>query len=234
MYLPWGYDFAMVGGTLLYLATSIVGYSFWKVHLPMGLTPGSVLALSLFAGTVFLSLPTTLVNIYKSYRQKTGKMRPFHEAMRPLVSFALAFILCHLWVSLSRNGILEADVRCFFFMSGTLYANMSSRLIVAQMTNTRCELINALIYPLAAVVVASLVIPGLPREAELILLYLLTAALTLGHLHYAVCVVTQMCGHLKIKCFQIKNLGQERLLDDQDDDPDDSTDVADLKIVQHV
>jgi hypothetical protein len=29
MYLPWGYDFAMVGGTLLYLITSIVGYSFW-------------------------------------------------------------------------------------------------------------------------------------------------------------------------------------------------------------
>lgn len=234
MYLPWGYDFAMVGGTLLHLTTSIFGYSFWKVHLPLGLNPGSVLALSLFAGTFFLSLPTTLVNIYRSYRQKTGKMRPFHEAMRPLFSFALAFLLCQLWATYSRNGILEADVRCFFFMSGTLYANMSSRLIVAQMTNTRCELVNVLLYPLALAVMASLVIPGMPLQAELVLLYVLTAALTLGHLHYAVCVVAQMCSHLKIKCFKIKNLGQERLLDDQDDDPDDHTDVADAKLVQHV
>jgi ethanolaminephosphotransferase len=137
MYLPWGYDFAMVGGTLLYLITSIVGYSFWKVHLPLGLTPGAVLALSLFAGTYLFSLPTTLLNIYKSYRQKTGKMRPVHEALRPLFSFALAFVLCEVWVANSKNGILEADVRCFFFMSGTLYANMSSRLIVAQVRVAR-------------------------------------------------------------------------------------------------
>ena len=132
MYLPWGYDFAMVGGTLLYLTTSIFGYTFWKVHLPFGLTPGSVLALSLFAGTYLFSLPMALVNIYKSYRERTGKMRPFHEAMRPLFSFIVAFALCQMWVTYSKNGILEADVRCFFFMSGNLYANMSSRLIVSQ------------------------------------------------------------------------------------------------------
>ena len=26
MYLPWSYDFAMLGGTLLYLITSVAGY----------------------------------------------------------------------------------------------------------------------------------------------------------------------------------------------------------------
>jgi ethanolaminephosphotransferase len=229
MYLPWGYDISMVGGTLLYLVTAVVGTGFWKVHLPLGLSPGSILALSLFAGTFLLSLPTTLVNTYKSYRLRTGKMRPIGEALRPLVSFFLAFALCQLWVTCSKNGILEADIRCFFFMSGALYANMSCRLIVAQMTNTRCELVNVLIYPLAIAVAVSLLVPGFPREAELAVVYLLTAGMTLAHLHYAVCVVIQMCGHLKIKCFKIKNFGEERLLDQEQSETKSTS-----ALIQHV
>ena len=46
-------------------------------------------------------------------------------------------------------------------MSGTVYANMSCRLIVAQMSGTRCELINNLIWPLAAAVIAAVAIPGI-------------------------------------------------------------------------
>ena len=85
------------------------------------------------------------------------------------------------------------------------------------MTNTRCELVNVLIYPLALAAALSLLVPALPRAAELAIVYVLTLGLTLAHLHYAVCVVIQMCGHLKIKCFQIKNFGEERLLHDADD-----------------
>jgi len=88
------------------------------------------------------------------------------------------------------------------------------------MTNTRCELVNVLIYPLALAAAISLLVPALPRVAELAIVYVLTLGLTLAHLHYAVCVVIQMCGHLKIKCFQIKNLGEERLLHDDSDDAD--------------
>jgi ethanolaminephosphotransferase len=61
-------------------------------------------------------------------------MRPCGEAIRPLVSFFLALAICLVWVVYSKNDILDADVRCFFFMSGTLYANMSCRLIVAQVS----------------------------------------------------------------------------------------------------
>jgi len=61
-------------------------------------------------------------------------MRPCGEAIRPLVSFFLALAICLVWVVCSKNDILEKDVRCFFFMSGTLYANMSCRLIVAQVS----------------------------------------------------------------------------------------------------
>jgi len=72
MYLPWGYDISMVGGTLLYIFTAIVGSQFWKFCMPLGQTPGTVIALTLFAGTFFLSLPMTVYNIFMSYRNKAS------------------------------------------------------------------------------------------------------------------------------------------------------------------
>jgi hypothetical protein len=54
---------------------------------------------------------------------------------------------------------------------------MSCRLIVAQMTSTRCELVNFLIYPLFLVVVVAILVPGLSMKTELTLLYGLTGIL---------------------------------------------------------
>lgn len=207
LFLPWGYDIAMVTGILLYLTSSFFGPGLWKIHLPLGLNPGSLLAVSFVFGTFFISLPTSIYNIYMSYTRRTGKMRPFLEAMRPLCSFALAVILCLVWVFHSRNGILESDPRCFFFMSGTLSSNLSCRLIVALLTDTLRELVNVLLYPLAVAVFAAIAMPEVSLQEELVLLYVLTAALTLAHLHFVVCVVIQMCSHLKIKCFQIEDHG---------------------------
>jgi hypothetical protein len=79
------------------------------------------------------------------------------------------------------------------------------------------------------VVAVSLLVPGFPREAELAVVYLLTAGMTLAHLHYAVCVVIQMCGHLKIKCFKIKNFGEERLLDQEQSETKSTS-----ALIQHV
>ena len=57
---------------------------------------------------------------------------PHFQAVRPLVSFFLAMAACLAWALYSPNDVFRSDVRCFFYMSGTLYANMSCRLIVAQ------------------------------------------------------------------------------------------------------
>ena len=77
-----------------------------------------------------------------------------------------------------------------------------------QMSNTRCELINYLLYPLFAAVALSLALPGvlgLGLAFELSLLYGLSAAATAVHLHYGACVVRQMCEHLRIEAFRIPN-----------------------------
>ena len=167
MYLPWSYDIAMVGGSGLYLLTSILGYEYWKVKLPGDNSVGPLLEFILYLFTFGLAFPMALKNIYDSYRNKTGKMRPFLEAIRPMISFTVAFVICMVWMVRSPNNILRQDVRAFFFMSGTLYANMSCRLIVAQMSSTRCEFLNYLLAPLALATAICTLTPGLSVTFEL-------------------------------------------------------------------
>jgi len=64
-------------------------------------------------------------------------MRTFGEAIRPLVSVTLAMMICFWWVFFSSNKILEEDVSCFFFMTGTLFSNICCKLIIAPMADTR-------------------------------------------------------------------------------------------------
>ena len=194
----------MAGGALLYIITAIVGVETYKVHLPGGLNAAYVVEIAIYIGTFLLTIPVSLRNTYLSYTEGTGKMRPFMEAVRPLMSLIVQAILCWMWALLSKNNIVETDPRCFYYMSGTLYSNIVARLIVAQMSGTRCELLSPGLIPLAASVAISLVIPGLPKIGELVILYMLTALLTMCHLHYAVCVLSQLCQHLNITFFTIK------------------------------
>ena len=210
MYLPWGYDLSMVGGTILYLLTSIFGYQAWKKTI-FGLPPGPIMEFCLYLGSMGLAVPVAVRNTYRSYRDGTGKMRPFLEAIRPLVSFLVAFTLFMIWATYSPNKILEEDPRLFFYLSGTLCANLSCRLIVSQMSSTRCELINILLYPLAFAVAICLFIPG-GSTSELTILYILAVSFTVFHLHYGICVVSEMSTHLRIDPLRIKNHGDVKIL----------------------
>lgn len=203
MYLPWSYDIAMVGGTVLYALTGMLGYETWKVLLPGGRSPGVIVESVLYFFCYGFALAVTLKNIYVSYRDGTGKMRPFLDAMVPMVSYFLALILCMVWVLASPNGILESSVRIFFLMSGTLYANMSCRLIVTQMSNTKAQAFNLLLIPLGLAVLICTALP-VSLGTEQAVLYLLTALVTVVHVHYGTCVVLQMCEHFRIECFKIK------------------------------
>ena len=220
----------MAGGALLYVVTSIVGVETYKFYLPGGLNPAYAMEIVIYLGTFLLTIPVSFWNIYLSYKDGTGKMRPFIEAARPLISLVAQAVLCWMWALGSKHDIVNADPRCFFYMSGTLYSNIVARLIVSQMSGTRCESLSPGLIPLTAAVVMALVIPGLPEIGELAILYLLTAVLTISHLHYAICVLIQMCHHLNITFFTIKpkpegssqngssqNQDTDRLLSNQED-----------------
>jgi len=224
LYLPWGYDFSMVGGFVLYLITAVVGQEYWKILLPGNRYPGPFLEMMVYIGNMGITLPVALYNIYKSYKEGTGKNRTFLEANRPLVSTTIALIVSLVWVCLSRNDILELDPRCMFLLSGTVFANICCKLIISQMSNTQCELFSIILVPysLACLIGA---FANLSANNEMILLYVITGVVVVWHIHYGVCVVREMSQHLGIRPFTLAKPGTPpaesdsvRLLNSDDDD----------------
>jgi len=205
LYLPWGYDFSMVGSFVMYLATAFGGLGLWKATLPGGFSCSQILEPACYIGNVGITLPTAIYNIRKSYKEGTGKNRTFVEAMRPLVSTLIAMVLFYIWVLKSPNNILELDPRCMFFLTGTVFANICCKLIIAQMSNTRSELFSVILYPLAIVVILVLTVPGMTASRELTVLYIFTGFVTLAHIHYGSCVVAEMCDHLNVRPFHIRH-----------------------------
>lgn len=64
---------------------------------------------------------------HRSYRDKTGKMRTFPEAIRPLVPLVLLFAISTIWIVHSPNNILEKDPRIIYFGIGTIFSNICVR-----------------------------------------------------------------------------------------------------------
>lgn len=115
-------------------------------------------------------------------------MRPYLEMLRPLYSTFYLMFLTSFWVFLSPSDILHQQPRMFFYMVGTIFSHICCRLIVAQMSTTRCEGFNWTLFPITALTVVSLVFkPGI--EFETASVYALATLSTLAQIHYGVCVV---------------------------------------------
>ncbi|XP_014230507.1 ethanolaminephosphotransferase 1-like [Trichogramma pretiosum] len=201
LFLPWGYDLSMVATVVVFFFTSIGGHSSWKFDLPGGYSAGSLFELLIYVSALVSNVPVVLWNIYKSYRDKTGKMKTFPEAIRPLIPLALLFVIATPWVVYSPSKIIERDPRIIYMAVGTIFSNICCRLIVSQMSNTRCEIVPWILFPAAGAAIMAWAVPNL----DLILMYLLAAVALVSHVHYGTCVVRQMCRHFKINAFRIKS-----------------------------
>lgn len=80
------------------------------------------------------------------------------------------------------SGVKGASSGHFLFLQ--------CQLIVCQMSSTRCQPLNWMLLPIAAVLFV--VMAGFAPHSETLLLYLLTAFLTLAHIHYGVVVVGEL------------------------------------------
>uniref|UniRef100_A0A4W5JP80 Ethanolaminephosphotransferase 1 n=1 Tax=Hucho hucho TaxID=62062 RepID=A0A4W5JP80_9TELE len=110
-----------------------------------------------------------------------------YEAFLPFLSPVLLFLLSSVWVVFSPSDILLQQPRVFYLMVGTAFANVTCKLIVCQMSNTRCQPLSWLLVPMATVVL--LAVTGLVAN-ETLLIYLWTAIVILTHVHYGVSVVS--------------------------------------------
>lgn len=138
----------------------------------------------------------SLVIYFRSYKDKTGKMRSFFEAARPLYPLFALFLISSAWALFSANRILEKDPRMFFMMTGTIFSNISCRLIVAQMSDTRTDGWNFQLTLMSFATVICIFPYQLlkfqkpPEIFETYVLYTLAAVTSILHFHYGVCVVS--------------------------------------------
>uniref|UniRef100_A0A1B6CBA2 Ethanolaminephosphotransferase 1 n=1 Tax=Clastoptera arizonana TaxID=38151 RepID=A0A1B6CBA2_9HEMI len=205
LFLPWGYDLSMLAATLVFLITYCFGHEWWKFSVAgnSNFATGHCIEILFYLSSLIANLPVVLWNIYKSYRDRTGKMLSFWEANRPLVPVIWFLSICAIWVSYSPTDIISRDPRAFYLTSGTIFSSICCRLIVSQMSNNRCDLYNWLLTPALVCAVVSILIPS--QHLELLLLYSLWIISTLAHIHYGMNVVRQMCCHFRVDCFRIKN-----------------------------
>nr|XP_022915245.1 ethanolaminephosphotransferase 1 [Onthophagus taurus] len=201
LFLPWGYDFSMWCAVFVFLVGGIWGHEAWHFTLPGNISSGGMFELMLYISSAITNVPVVFYNVYASYRDKTGYMRSFSESFRPFVSIILFFVMTTLWV-IKRPGILEDDPNALFILIGTIFSNICCRLIVAQMSSTRCELYNWLLYPTGICIFASVMTQY--TQVDIALLYSLLLLALLAHIHYGTCVVREMCDHFHINCFKIR------------------------------
>lgn len=147
----------------------------------------------------FANAPLVLWNVYRSYADKTGKMRNCLECIRPLIPLTIFFCISALWVHYSPNDIVYNHPRAVYLLTGTIFSNISCRLIVSQMSDTKCETVNWITPYMAIACCISIFIPRL----EIFMLYSMLVMSSLTHWHYGTVVVQQLCEHFNRICFGV-------------------------------
>ena len=132
--------------------------------------------------------------------------------------------LFFIWAIFSPNKILDLDPRCMFYLTGTVFANICCKLIIAQMSNTRSELLSVILVPTLVAVILAVMVPGISQTTELFIMYSLTGTpprlntllmpiisglVSLAHIHYGTCVVLEMSHHFNIRPFHINPAGTQ-------------------------
>jgi len=145
---------------------------------------------------------------FRSYKKGTGYNRTWFEAIRPLISPGILFISSTWWGYASPHMIMHKQSRIFFSAVGATFSNIAvrrqmtfssldswlflnvfqCRLVVAQMTTTRSDGVNTLLYVFVPIQLMS-VYGVLSEKMEFSLLFLYNIFVIVAHLHYAICVV---------------------------------------------
>lgn len=202
LFLPWGYDLSMLSTTAVFGAAYFIGHDGWKVTMFGTLSTGRILEIVFYLSSLVATLPVSMFNILKSYKEGKGKNLPLKEALRPLLPLFGLLTVSVGWACRSPTDVVSNHPRAYMLMTGTIFSNITCRLVVSQMSASRCSAWNFLINVEAVACLVSFLAPSL----EVFCLYTLWLLSTYAHIHYGSCVVRQMCEHFRIRCFKVGKL----------------------------
>jgi ethanolaminephosphotransferase len=127
LFLPWSYDLSQNGMTFLFLMAYLFGQEFWLFRLSFlgNETFTFILEIVLYLFSIGFSVPFSVYNMYIAYKEKKLKQKSIYEGVRPLFSTIYLYIIQYIWIKYSRNDILDAEPRMFFWLTGTLFSNIA-------------------------------------------------------------------------------------------------------------
>ncbi|CAG9792772.1 unnamed protein product [Diatraea saccharalis] len=184
LYLPWGYDISMWVSSLLFLVPGLYGPRVYHIYL-FGYKFVNVLEVVVHATGLFTTLPIAFYNVYMAKKNNTIIYKSILDMVRPVWSMLIMNATILVWVIKSPNNILEYDPKAFILLYGTHFSNIACRLIVAEMSKQKCDIVTWMCWPLRAAVAISLFFPHI----EIIVFYCTFFFSLAAHLHYGVCVV---------------------------------------------
>lgn len=116
--------FHLQGVSLAMGAVCIFGPQIYRARF-LGISMGRYFEYATYISGVLTSHPIIIKNIYLSYKNKTGKMRPFCDAIRPLIPLTGLFLISSVWVFLSQNNIAYLQPRVLLMCFGTVFSNFT-------------------------------------------------------------------------------------------------------------
>lgn len=207
LYLPWSYDLSQLFLFICSIVTYMNSYKMWKTPAPyLGIPYSEVFEFTLYF-SLLLTLPLPLYNVYSTFKSGKSKYKTCKDVMEPLHPIALLFTVSIAWAAYSKTDVLGQDPRLYYYTVGTIFSNISCRLIISQMTSTKSETVNNFAITFSLVALSSLLFPSM-AAVEQQSLRIMALAFTLGHIHYAVSVVQQLCDHFKINCLSLTKRGR--------------------------
>ncbi|KAM7532715.1 hypothetical protein Aperf_G00000130338 [Anoplocephala perfoliata] len=196
LYLPWSYDIGQLTSVVLFLVTFVASPSIWLRPFPFVHLNGPELIPYVAHGAFwFLSIPVSIFNITAACIRDRSKIPTLDDLVRPLFGTIFVFLVSWFWMVRSPTHIIEQSPRLFLLCGGTLAANITSRVILADVTKTKapmwCDLMG--IYSLMVFVLCL----GLPRapaaRIEYSCLFGITSYFTVMHLIFAKDVIARPC-----------------------------------------
>lgn len=134
------------GVTITLMLTGLFGIDMWKINWPLGMSTATLFEIILYASGLLSSHPYIVYRIVMSYRKRTGKMRPFIEAIRPLIPFVSMFAITSVWVLHSHNNICYLEPRMLFLLFGTVFSNISVSLLLLFMHSIAIRIVTWIKY----------------------------------------------------------------------------------------
>ncbi|XP_057314449.1 ethanolaminephosphotransferase 1-like [Hydractinia symbiolongicarpus] len=200
MFLPWAYDVSQLWLAGSYLLTYIYGPELWRMTFYGGTLTFPLMLKSVlyFLVTVFC-IPMSLINQIKARQEKPEDCVSITEGFMPLVSLGSVTLLHLVYGYVSIESIVDTQPRLFLIAYGILYANITCRLIIAQMSGEQCERFNILAYPLFPMIALSTL--GVASDYKMLVCYV--TFLSVAHIHYGIAVVRQLSDHLNVYSFKV-------------------------------